>query len=58
MVKRVRARRPKKRRKRAADYGDNPRIRRKYGEADRVSDQPWEQEYQRRKRRLARKLKL
>ena len=57
MVRRVRARRPKKRR-RAKDYGDNPRIRRKYGEADRVSDQPWEQAYQRRKKRLARKLKL
>ena len=42
---------------RAKDFGDNPRIRRRYGEAEKVSErEPWEVRYARRKRRLARLL--
>ena len=55
--RRVRAKKPR-RKLRARDYGDDPRIRRKHGEAAKTSQQPWEQAYQRRKKRLARKLKL
>jgi len=54
--RRVRAKKPK-RKLRAADYGDNPHIRRKHGEASKISKQPWEQAYQRLKKKLAKKLK-
>jgi len=35
-----------KRRKTAKDFGDNPKIRRKYGEAKRINlSEPWERQY-------------
>jgi len=41
-----------KKRKRAWDYGDNPHIRRKHGEASQThSQEPWEQAYKRKKRK-------
>ena len=56
MTKR-RVRRRRSRELRARDFGDNPRIRRRYGEAEKVSErEPWEVRYARRKRRLARLL--
>ncbi len=54
--RRVRRRKPR-RELRARDFGDNPHIRRRYGEAEKVSErEPWEVRYAMRKRRLARLL--
>ena len=54
---RRRVRRRRSRELRARDFGDNPRIRRRYGEAEKVNvREPWEVRYARRKRRLARLL--
>ena len=44
----------KTKRKTAADYGDDPKIRRSHGEHTQTSDQPWEQAYKRKKLREAR----
>jgi len=56
-VTKRRVRRRRSRELRARDFGDNPRIRRRYGEAEKVSErEPWEVRYARRKRRLARLL--
>ena len=54
---RRRVRRRRSRELRARDFGDNPRIRRRYGEAEKTSErEPWEVRYAMRKRRLARLL--
>ena len=54
---RRRVRRRRSRELRARDFGDDPRIRRRYGEAEKVSmREPWEVRYAKRKRRLARLL--
>jgi len=47
-----RAKKPRKRRKTAKDFGDDPKIRRKYGEAAKThAEEPWETRYAREKRR-------
>jgi len=54
--RRVRRRKPR-RELRARDFGDNPHIRRRFGEFEKVNEkEPWEVKYARRKRRLARLL--
>jgi hypothetical protein len=54
--KRVRRRKPKSQ-LRAKDFGDNPKIRRRYGEAEKVHmGEPWEVKYAKRKKKLARLL--
>lgn len=42
-------------RKKAKDYGDDPSIRRRYGEAQKTSKQPWEVRYKRKKKKRKRR---
>ncbi|RLI28415.1 hypothetical protein DRO58_02215 [Candidatus Bathyarchaeota archaeon] len=55
--KKGKSKKSRKKRLRARDFGDNPKIRRRHGEAEKVNlEEPWERYYQRQKRRAVRSI--
>ncbi|RLI23370.1 hypothetical protein DRO57_08830 [Candidatus Bathyarchaeota archaeon] len=55
--KKGKSKKSRKKRLRARDFGDNPKIRRSHGEAEKVNlEEPWERYYQRQKRRAVRSI--